>query len=1150
MKFLSLFCSSLGVILGLSLTLCCVTAHGQSASGKVVGVVTDASGAVIPDAQVTVVNVATSLSTTVITGKDGRYEVLQLPVGSYTVKVQKVSFQTVVTEPSTLEINQTVRVDVRLPVGSVSSVVTVTDQAAQVETENPTIGNTISGPAVQELPLNGRDPMSLLQTQPGVSGSFTTMSNAGSIAGGRNDNVSFLLDGGNNNIVRSSSLNFDPNPDTVAEFRVLENDYTAEYGRSGGGVVSVVTKSGTNVFHGSLFEYLRNTDFNANNFFLNQTGQPRAVLQRNQFGGTFGGPVLIPRLFNGKDKLFFFFSYQGQRQNATSVGSATTTYTPAELTGNFSADTNGGPDPFVASFLQANPYFQPNPTLAAQAIIDPAAINPVFSNFNKANLLTTTASGVIVPAVATKTNYDQYSAKADYLITPTDHLTATVGYQKNPNIPAGNPNFPLATINTNDFLTLDYVKIITPAILNDFRASFTRYYENENNPTTTTPGPQALGINITPDVTLGSPEISLTGDLSLGYNPNNALLADNTYNYADTLTWTKGRHTLKVGFSVIAEQENSDYNYQTMGDFYFYGSGTNIGSGNALADFEFGLPDEFSQAPAAFSNLRSKIYAGFGQDEFKIIPNLQITAGIRYEYGTPQIDTEGRSFSLNPGEQSQRFAGAPVGLVFPGDPGVPKGLYFPDKNNFAPRLGIAWDPFGDGKTSVRAGFGVFFNILNGWTQDENNGQAPFYASVDFDSNSGNPLPPITSAPPAYLSNPYQSNGLPNPFPSHAVLSSSDPNLFLELADLPFAGSLAWFAEPHLRTPYIYNFNLSIQRQIVKNLLLDASYVGSVGHKLTNLEDANPVVLGSNTRLLNVGRYPYFTDPNRGLTDNGFGPLPNNITNDGNSNYNGLLTSLTKRFSENRYIGTTFFTAAFTWSHNLDNGTGAVTTTSGNIPYYNHRALYGNSQYDQRLRFTLSGGWELPFAQAFASAPRRLTSGWQILPIFSWYSGTPFSISAGLSSGALGNKPGPSGAGDEQLVHAQLTTPSVQLYTPHTTNTLRGVSGLYYFNPSDFTVPSNWNSTSYIPTASQITYGMSRNSIPGIGVVNLDLALTKTTDLYKDRVKTEFRLEAFNALNHTEFANPSATFSKTSTLFGQVTSVLGNRVGQIALRIQF
>ena len=547
-------------------------ALSQNPTGKLVGMVTDPSGAAIAGARVTVTNTQTGTHSETTTGSDGRYQVLELPIGSYTVTVKQEGFETAVTPANQLQINQTLRLDVHLAIGAVTETVAVQATAAQIETENPTIGGTVVGAAVRELPLNGRNAMDLLQTQPGVSGAVGSGTGA-SIAGGRNDNVSYLLDGGANNVVRSSGLNFNPNPDSIAEFRVLMNNYTAEYGRSGGGIVSVVTKSGTNNLHGSLFEYVRNTDFNANDFFLNRQGLPRAILHRNQFGGTVGGPVILPKVINGKDKLFFFFSYQGQRQVATSVGSVNTAFTPAEVGGDFSHAVNGGPDASVVAFLKQYPYFQGNPQLASQGIIDPAKISPVFNAFAKAGLILSNPSGTVIPAVDTVTNYDQYTGKADYAVTANDRVSTTFGYQYNPVVPNGNPGFPLATNSTTEFVLLDYVKTIRPTLLNDFRASVNRLTQRQNNPTTKTPGPAALGIDINPDLVLGSPQIVMpTGYLSLGYNPNNSNLVDNTYSYADNVTWIKGKHTFKGGFSLMASQENSIYNYQTMGGFFFYGS--------------------------------------------------------------------------------------------------------------------------------------------------------------------------------------------------------------------------------------------------------------------------------------------------------------------------------------------------------------------------------------------------------------------------------------------------------------------------------------------------------------------------------------------------------------------------------------------------
>jgi hypothetical protein len=1142
-------------------------ASPQAATGRIVGTVTDPGGAVIAGAKVTVTNVGTGVHWETTTRQDGSYQVLDLPIGNYSVAVQEEGFGTAVTKPSELQINQSLRIDLPLALGQLTQTVSVESTATQVETVVPTVGGTVVGQAVQELPLNGRDTLTLAATLPGISGNPSGTGQAAgtnfSIAGGRADGISYLLDGANNNSVTSSGVTFDPNPDTVAEFRILMNNYTAEYGRTGGGIISVVTKSGTNQLHGSLFDYLRNQDLNANDFFANLTGAPVPVLKRNQFGVTLGGPVVIPKLVHGKDKFFFFFGYQGQRQVSTSVGALTPTYTPAELGGDFSHAVNGGPDPLVATFLQNNPYYQGNPALAAKAIINPATLDPVFLKYVQAAVIPTSPTGVFLPQLNVPNNTDEFTGKFDILPTTTDHISVLLGHNQNPyNASLGggftggaNVNFPTTNILTSGLITISYTKTITPNLLNEARASVNRFGQVLNTPAATLPHPNALGVGINSDAPNGPSVISLTGGPTMGFNGNEGQKEDNTYSYGDTLTWIKGNHTFRGGVSFAAAQENSHYEFYVNGQFNFYGPFTDIGSGNALADFEFGLPDEYFQYPSAYNNMRQKQFATFFQDEWKVTPHLLLTLGMRYEYSTPQRDTLGRSYSLIPGEQSQRFVSAPVGAVFPGDPGAPAGLYFPDKTNFSPRLGFAWDPFGKAKTSIRGGFGMFYSVLNGWDMDENNGVAPYYAGVDFGMNGYSPLPSITAPPPGYLENPYASNGLGDPFPSHQTLSSKDPNLFEELGAIPF-GSSQWIANPHLKTPYVYQYNLSVQQQLAKDLVLEVGYVGSDSHRLLTLEDGNPMILGTNVRILNAALYPYYNSPTVGLTDNGFAALVNYMTNDGGANYNGLLTSLNKRFGDWRGIGTTFFTVAYTYAHNIDNSTGNVNNPSGGVPYYDHNALRGNSELDQRQRLTISGGWELPFAKAWSTGPQALTGGWTLYPIFSWYTGEPFDITAGLPGNTpVNNIPGPSGAGDTVLVLAQMVTPTVQRYSVGSTQTINGTSGLYYFNPNDFTVPAQWRDPNYIPTPQERTYGMPRDSIPGIGLVNLDLAIVKRTTFFHEKLNSELRVESFNTLNHPEFATPTVGTggaSITSPLFGQITQTVTQtgRVGQIALRLTF
>jgi len=336
-----------------------VCEFAQNVNGRITGVITDPQGAVIPGAKISVTNVATNESRQSTAGSDGTYQVLNLPIGNYSVTVEHEGFTKVITDPHQLLINQTLRVDIPMAIGKTSETIVVESQSLNVETVNSTIGQSVTGRPVQELPLNGRNVLDLALTLPGVVETNPDNGSAGnySVAGGRSDSVTFLLDGGMNNDLTNNSVVYNPNPDTVAEFRVLQNNYTAEYGRNSGGIVSVVTKSGTNDLHGSLFEFVRNNDFNANTFLNNQQSLPVPILKRNQFGATLGGPVTIPKVIHGHDKLFFFVGYQGQHQSATASNPTVTIYTPAELNGDFSQAAGGSPDTLVSKFLQQFPYF-------------------------------------------------------------------------------------------------------------------------------------------------------------------------------------------------------------------------------------------------------------------------------------------------------------------------------------------------------------------------------------------------------------------------------------------------------------------------------------------------------------------------------------------------------------------------------------------------------------------------------------------------------------------------------------------------------------------------------------------------------------------------------------------------------------------------
>src|SRR5215472_6358409 len=519
--------------------------RAQSARAQIVGTVTDPQGAVIAGAQVTVTNVNTGTTTQTTTDHEGFYQALELPIGTYKVKVARDGFKTSETEAYTLEINQHLRVDVRLPLGAKSEVIEVTGEAAQVETVNPTLGASVTSRPIVDLPLNGRNVLDLATLEPGVTPHNPDDTSAGTynIAGARSDSVTFLLDGGIDNNLLSNGVVFTPNPDAVQEFRILTSNYTAEYGRNAGGIISVVTKSGGNQIHGSAFEFNRNDYFEANRYFNNKNGLPRETLSRNQYGGTLGGPFV-------KDKLFWFVSYQGQRQNAA-VTNQVETFTPEMLGGNFShAGPGGGPDTNVVAFLQANPFFQPNAALAAQGIIDPTKIDAVAQKYIAAKLIPTSASNTyICPADPTTgpcsgsltsqangtTNNNEFTGKIDYNPTAKDHITATAGGRRQPRtIPfSSGPGFATSTITHNYFSGLTYTRTINTNLINEFHFTLQRNVQQQAIPITPAPLPSALGVGVTPDQSTGPTRMGFNG-LTVGFSPQGPTsLANNTFVYAD-----------------------------------------------------------------------------------------------------------------------------------------------------------------------------------------------------------------------------------------------------------------------------------------------------------------------------------------------------------------------------------------------------------------------------------------------------------------------------------------------------------------------------------------------------------------------------------------------------------------------------------------
>ncbi len=1129
--------------------------YAQQPTGRILGVVTDPQGAMVPGVAMTVTNIATGIKYKTTTDKDGAYQALNLPIGAYTVTAERPGFRKMVVNTGQLEINQNLKIDVALRVGAVSEVIEVTASGLAVETQSATVGDSVTSRPIVDMPLNGRNVFDLARLEPGVTDVNQTSDKnySGqnfSVAGGRIDSVAYLLDGGDNNNLLDNNVVYNPNPDAIAEFRILENNYSAEYGRNAGGIVSVVTKSGTNDWHGTAFEFLRNDAMAANTFFNNREGVPKSILKRNQFGGTLGGPVY-------KDKAFFFFSYQGQRLTQGMTPGVQTVFTDDELNGNFSNSPDAST---VATFLQANPYFQSDPTKAAQGIIDPTTIDPVAKNYIAAGIVPHSASGTLNPQSTFKDNFNEYTGKLDFNLTEKDKISASLGMKRDTELcPFAQDGctsnqttipFPDNWGSNAYFLNLAYTRSFSSTLLNEVRVTAQRLNMLMGKPAETLPNNTALGVGNTPDQATGPPEIYFynEGDwLGFSYRGPTTEI-NNTFGLTDTISWVKGKHSMKFGGAFSPFENNTVYDYYVNGEFDFYGTSTASGSGSDFADFLMGLPDEYYQWPKAPSNIRSKYFAAFAQDEWRIARNLVLSYGLRYEYSSPMYDTQGRSFSIVPDAHSTRFVNAPVGLLFPGDPGAPSGANYPDTKNFGPRFGFAWDPSGSGKTSVRGGFGMFYDILKGEANLQFNGQAPFFGYTDFNFYSPTTVPDpcgtLTTPPcinagytgaPNFLGDPFGSTLTVNPFPSKPPAPNID---FGAAGFLPFGGGGVYFVNPHMKTPYSYQYNLSIQREIGSSFRADVSYLGSISRKLSDLIDTNPFILGTANRVL-------WTQPGAGSGDWSYTPTFANV---GHANYNAFQASLKKQTSEHRYFGSSYFTIGYSWAKNLDNASG-YRQSSASVPSYQTNLFYALSDSNIGHSITASGGWDLPFADFWPSAPKRLTKGWSLYPIVTWRDGFPIDIYANLPHNR--RYPGPSGAGDSQLVRVNLVGNSVTTFDPYA-HTDPKTLGAIYFNPSNFEWKSlqDLNGSGIVPTAGQQTYGtLPRDFFRGPGRTNVDFSFAKSTPLWNERTKLEFHADFFNILNSTQFYNPNVS-NPDSGLFGEITQTYDAREIQLALRLTF
>jgi hypothetical protein len=1069
-----------------------VAAYAQT-TGTILGQVLDSTKAAISNAGVEAENVNTGLTRKALTNAEGTYLIPSLPPGSYRITVSVPGFKIFTQSGILLEVGQNARVDAVLQVGTVSEEVTVAAQALSVDTQSTTVGATVDNRRLTTIPLNGRNVLSLAQLLPGVgTGNIqTTVPNARSgptitISGARDTDNNIILDGASMvELMYNRGINL-PSPDALQEFRVLTNTYSAEYGRAGGGVFLAVSKSGTNELHGSLFEFLRNDDLNARNFFA--AGKP--FLRQNQFGGSVGGPVILPK-YDGRNRTFIFGSFQGirirQQQLFTSFPA-----TARERQGVFSNVTKPIIDPLSGVPFPGN-------------VIPTGRIDPVATNFmNAYEPLPNQPDGRLLTLRRTPTTGDQYDIKDDHLFSASDRLNLRYfqNYERQENQSGGDsealagPQFTYTKTGS-----IGETHIFNPGMLNEFRMSYLRL-EPTWLPSPLNKTPKELGGNWNPDGPFPlAPNLSVSGRFS-----GSPLIfftePESTFEYTEKLSWIHGRHSIKAGgeFRRLRHVTRAQFPSASM---TFDGTFT----GNAMADFVLGRPTNLFQQSYLEDVSRAGQYQPFIQDDFKISRRLTLNIGLRYELNTPWVQLFDHTATIRPYvgcsgdcEHSQKFPTAPPGLVYPGDRGVPRGLYPTPKHNFAPRFGFAWDPTGNGRTSIRGAWGLFYTYSGAIISSTVNQTPPYILPLSFPT-------------PFSLSDPYR--GRVNPFPYKVDLKNP----------IYVYPTQQYSVSPDYQDGRVQQFNLNVQHQFGQDLIVQLGYVGRLSRHLTLVREANAAIWTPTATASDIQqRRPFFPQF--------YGPV-SLISSDINAEYNSMQLSLDKKFSHGYTLQ-----LAYTFSKSLDERS-ANPVDGGDTPQdpNNFRAgERGLSAFNQKHILAVNGVWELPFMKTNKGFLPSVLGGWQLAGTTRVGSGLPFSVYSGKDNIFVGT--GRS---------AGLQRPDVVGNPVLDPGRPRGQLVAEYFDPAAF-IPNGGPGR-----AGQ--YGNSgRNNLVGPGFSQTDLAVLKHFSLPKERLgHFEFRTEIFNLLNQVNFNNPGVggpSSTLVSPAFGRLLSARDSRVVQFGLRYDF
>ena len=1094
--------------------------YAADTSAELTGTIKDPSGAVISNAVLTLTNSATQSTQTSKAHGDGSYVFSNLVIGTYQLRVQAKGFSTSLQDKITLNVNQHARLDVTLNVSASAETIEVNANVAQVDTQGATLGSVETTRRIEDLPLVERDTFQLGLLQAGVYSPDPDdeSGNPFSVSGQRSESLTFLVDGSDNNDFVANNAVVNPNPDAVAEFKILTNNYTAEFGRTSGGIVNQAIKYGTNSYHGDIFEFFRNDDLNARNYFaLNNP-----PYKRNIFGGTLGGPIK-------RDKLFFFAAYQGTIRHEGQNNAQATTLSPAQRTGDFSADLDDGTQ--IYDPISGNPY--PN---------NQVPVNPVIANYiSKYVPLPNVAGTDLFTASPVEDDTEhQGIARGDWQLSKKDLLYGTYLIdQQTKALPiSSGGTFPAGAGSNSNYrsqlATGHWTRTFSANLLNEFTFSYNRGYTLASVPTDHT-SPADLGFtNVTPDDSAGvAPPVIFTADFDLGPPPGGpTTYQDRTFQFQDTFSWTKGNHQLKFGgdFRIVRDDFNFDFYNNGSFDFaLYYGTLT----GDPMADFVGGFPDNYYQFSNAKYGIRTQSYYFFGQDTWKATSRLSLSYGLRYEYNSPQQDPHNNIIGYFPGAQSTVFPDAPPSVLYPGDPGTPNpGMIYPDRNNFAPRFAFAYDALGNGKLILRGGFGIFYDIEDGALNLQFGGQPPFGAITNTNPTlaSYEGLADGTNV----MADPFTPFGLVNPYPTNdKVVGFGTPKI-------PFA----FVVSPHFRTPYSENINLGYQYQVTPSTLLEMDYVSTLGRKAITSYDVNHPdqtllegqyasygsTYGDCARPLAVCVDPAIPDqtPDQAAVDPDASPtqtlqLLTDLSNGTSSNHE-LQVTVDHQLAKGLNVR-----GAYTLGKTIDIQSGFRSRSSTFTDPYDIDFDRGPADFDVRQRLVISGFYEIPGLHS--GLIRLLTNNWQAGGIAQFQTGTPFTLFSGNNSSGQEN----SFERPEQVGPVpKLDVRKPRHYLYDTTNLLTNVVA-----PGDDS-----------PGVPMFTYGnIGRNTFRTPGINNFDLSFIKRFPLGEQR-RLEFRAEMFNAFNHTQYLFSAANNNANSSTYDQATQARDPRLIQFALKFYF